>query len=144
MREMERDMNPCCEDNRASDLVLNILGVLDDGVHVLTAMAATPDGPQITQAVVEYRPGYSGIDFEGIAEIVRVLAMTAGEGTGGLIVRSGKGMIGRRVFGWHIGDLVAEPIGSSELFSAYCSDPSTGEPTPPPPYTEYAKAPTLR
>ncbi|HBF78537.1 MAG TPA: hypothetical protein DD420_00950, partial [Streptomyces sp.] len=129
-------MNPCCEDDRAIDLLFSVLDVLDDGVHVLTALAVTPDGPMTAMAMVENRPGVSEMDVDEANRMVRVLSMTADQGVGGLVVRSRKGVRARRVLGWRISGLTAAPVSSAELFDVYCTDPSTGEPMPPEPYTE--------
>ncbi|MEU9065217.1 hypothetical protein AB0D13_42015 [Streptomyces sp. NPDC048430] len=136
-------MDSYCEDNRATELLKSVLELLDDGVHVLTAAAMTPDGPQTTMALVENYPGVTLINAEEIDLMVNVLSMMAGMGNGGLLVRSQRDASTRRVFGWHISGLMTEPVGSAELFDAYCTDPATGEAMPLPPNTVYTKAPAL-
>lgn len=137
-------MNSFGEGERAADLLMGIFDAVGDGQHLLTASAYTPDGPMTSMAHIENRANETEIDVDDANRLLLVLAMTAGQGVGGLVVRTRTGEATSRVMGWHLSDVAAAPVSRGALFDAYCTDPATGEPIPPEPGMEYADAPPVR
>jgi hypothetical protein len=133
-----------CEGERAADLLMGIFNAVGDGQHLLTASAHTPDGPMSAMAHIKNRCHETEIDVEEANRLLRVLTVTAGQGFGGLVVRTRTGEATSRVIAWHLSDGAAAPVSRGALFDAYCTDPATGEPIPPEPGMEYADAPPVR
>lgn len=75
--------------------------------------------------------------------LVLCTVMAAGSVTsrpGGLVVRTTTGQGPRRtetVRGWSLRGGEPHPLSEAEVFSAYCTDPATGEPVPPEPGVRY-------
>ncbi|KAB8161972.1 hypothetical protein FH609_025525 [Streptomyces sp. 3MP-14] len=76
---------------------------------------------------------------------VLAVALAAGA-AGGLVLRSGAeappGATPRQeVRGWRLAGGRLVPLGEAEVFAAYCTDPTTGEPLPPEHGVRYRPAP---
>jgi hypothetical protein len=58
---------------------------------------------------------------------------------GGVVLRTGGGKLGEpdRVRGWQLRDAWLHPLTEAQVFNAYCTDATTGEPVPPEPGVDY-------
>ncbi|MEU4181557.1 hypothetical protein [Streptomyces sp. NPDC026589] len=128
--------------NRALDIFDKLTEEAGEGTHSLT-LAVTGMGG----TAYEVFPFIQ--DDEGMAaslshleEFCELLAIAiSGAHPSGLAMRTA----GERatVRGWKFTDGDPIPLNRAETFNAYCTDPTTGEPIPPDPDTEYADAPVI-
>ncbi|MER7112535.1 hypothetical protein [Streptomyces sp. NPDC000229] len=85
---------------------------------------------------------YTDVDPEAALDVIALLSLTSGR-IGGAVVRTHHADDTSRVLGWRLRDCTAHPLGRAEIFNAYCTDATTGEPIPPEPGTQYADAPPV-
>ncbi|WP_062215954.1 hypothetical protein [Streptomyces sp. NBRC 109706] len=139
-----------CAFARAARLLTWILDRIGAGDHHLVCSVALPDAPLNANLGVATRgPGASGALPEHQALVLcTVLAVGLVAGVpGGLVMRSEPGAPPpderprQAVRGWRLADGRLLPLGEAEVFAAYCTDPSTGDPLPPEPGVDYLAAP---
>ncbi|UED82884.1 hypothetical protein [Streptomyces profundus] len=139
-----------CAFARAARLLTWILDRIGAGDHHLVCSVALPDAPlNANLGVTGHTPGAAGTLPEHQALVLcTVLAVGLVAGApGGLVMRSEPGASppgGPRrqaVRGWRLADGRLTPLGEAEVFAAYCTDPSTGDPLPPEPGVDYLAAP---
>ncbi|GGT43034.1 hypothetical protein GCM10010271_53880 [Streptomyces kurssanovii] len=125
--------------DRASSTLMRLLEAAGPGEHHLVCSVPGPDEQLL--AVLHAQGGTSSsarIDAEEGAEFVTVLAAgIALESTGGLVLRTSAPDTPDRVHGWRLHQGRLEPLTAGEVFSAYCTDATTGDPLSPEPGVEY-------
>ncbi|MEV5204375.1 hypothetical protein [Streptomyces sp. NPDC053720] len=131
---MSHDICP----ERASELLLDLLNVVDDGCHTLVLSVAghsrTIPFHTLGDALM--------LDVEDAVSAAAVLALLPGR-IGGAVIRTAQDNGTSRVIGWRLKGYDTHPLNEAEIFNAYCTDPVTGEPVPPQWGTEYAAAPPV-
>lgn len=136
---------------RALALVLETLGC---GTHHLVGSVAVPGTPLVTALDVRRAPG-GKLHVQESAALALTTALAAGLATdspGGLVLRT-DGAAAEGVFahdpegpaddvvrGWRLdsGTCWLQPLTAAEVFTAYCTDPATGEPVAPEPGVDHA------
>ncbi|GLF96481.1 hypothetical protein [Streptomyces yaizuensis] len=133
--------------DRASRLLLALLEAAGPGTHHLVCSVAAPaeqliaafhtddptDGPDDGGP-----PERAVLDAPGAAEFVTVLAAAIALGRpGGLVLRTRTPGSPDRLHGWRIHPRGLHPLSEAEVFNAYCTDATTGEPISPEPGVDY-------
>ncbi|WNI19332.1 hypothetical protein [Actinacidiphila sp. ITFR-21] len=137
------DAGPCadcgrdrahCAFDRASDTLLRIVEAVGPGGHHIVCSLSTPDGPPLLAAVqIDAKPD-GAVRLAEADALVVCTVMAAGEVSaypGGLVVRTTDPDGTETVRGWSLREGGPRPLTEAEVFSAYCTDPETGEPVPP-------------
>lgn len=135
-----------CGFRRALATVAEIAARPSGGGHHLVVSVVTDDGPLTAALLVE--PGESAEAASARPEALpfgTVLAVAlATARPGGLVLRTAAAApsAGGRasVRGWRLNDGVLEPLTEAEVFSAYCTEPGTGDPVPPEPGVRHEAA----
>ncbi|MFE6780010.1 hypothetical protein [Streptomyces sp. NPDC057676] len=135
------DCAECGEDvaaaalTRAGQAIHALLSAAGRGNHHLVCSVPTDDGPLI--AVLHVRPQPSDARHEVPVDDDRetfraVLAVgLAGTRPGGVVLRTTSAGRNDTVRGWALRDHWLSPLTEAQVFSAYCTDPDTGEPLAP-------------
>ncbi|GAA2267115.1 hypothetical protein GCM10010232_69420 [Streptomyces amakusaensis] len=141
--------------DRASHLLTRLLTAAGPGRHHVVCSVRAPDehllavlhitntdaaadGDAAEDGEGDDPPAAARFDAAESAEFVTVLATAiALENPGGVVLRTSAPGRPDRLHGWrlHQSDLV--PLTEAEVFSAYCTDATTGEPISPEPGVEY-------
>ncbi|MET7620924.1 hypothetical protein [Streptomyces sp. NPDC005408] len=131
--------------DRASRTLMRMLEAAGPGRHHLVCSIPAPDEQLLA---VLHADGAADapaqLDASEGAEFVTVLAAgIALETPGGVVLRTSADGTPDRLHGWrlHQGSLI--PLTAGEVFSAYCTDASTGEPLSPEPGVEYCAGFTI-
>jgi hypothetical protein len=143
------DAGPCpdcgqdlahCAFDRASDTLLRIVEAVGPGAHHIVCSLPTGDGPPLLAAAqIDADPDGQTHVPEADALVVCTI-MAAGvvcPHPGGLVVRTTDPDGTETVRGWTLRDGEPHPLTEAEVFSAYCTDPGTGDPVPPEPGVHY-------
>ncbi|WP_405578233.1 hypothetical protein [Streptomyces sp. NBC_01190] len=130
-----RDLAHCLFE-RASDTLLRIVEAVGPGGHHLVCSLPTDDGsPLLAAAEIDADPDgelrVAEADALVVCTIMAVSSVSAH--TGGLVVRTTDPDGTETVRGWSLLAGEPRPLSEAEVFSAYCTDPVTGEPVPPEP-----------
>ncbi|TQK43230.1 hypothetical protein FBY35_4687 [Streptomyces sp. SLBN-118] len=125
--------------DRASRILMSLLDGAGPGRHHMVCSIPAPDEQLIAVLHAEGAADAAAqLDASDGAEFVTVLATgIALETPGGVVLRTSAEGSPDRLRGWrlHAGGLV--PLTAGEVFSAYCTDATTGEPLSPEPGVEY-------
>nr|WP_206313360.1 hypothetical protein [Streptomyces coryli] len=120
---------------RASAALAALCERLDAGIHhVVVSVEDDPEAPLVAAAHVSA----GRITEEEALRLCTVLAagfVTASPG--GLVLRSQA--TPDTVRAWRVHDSWLEPMTAAEVFNAYCTDATTGDPIPPEPGVDYAE-----
>ncbi|MFB7649345.1 hypothetical protein ACFC0S_16195 [Streptomyces sp. NPDC056084] len=142
---------PCCGNNvgwasvTVADRILAALGEdLPGHRHYLAVSFEHADHVQPAGLQLDRIDGALTADAADTVRFLLALAAAVCQDRGGLMARSSLVDADDQVRGWRIGGGVATPLDRAEVFNAYCTDATTGEPIPPSPQTEYCDAFTLR
>jgi hypothetical protein len=124
---------------RASDLLLALLGQAGPGTHHLVCSVPTAEGQLLAVLHTECPEGAPArFDSSEGAEFVTVLAVgIALESPGGVVLRTTGADAPDRVHGWRLHRGRLAPLTAAEVFNAYCTDADTGEPLSPESGVEY-------
>ena len=125
--------------DRACHLLLRMLETAGSGTHHLVCSTPT-DNEQLLAALHIDRDttGPARLESTESTEFAMVLAVgIALEKPGGVVLRTSSPGARDRVHGWLLdrGSLV--PLTAGEVFNAYCTDATTGEPVAPEAHVEY-------
>ncbi|SOD64065.1 hypothetical protein SAMN06297387_11445 [Streptomyces zhaozhouensis] len=133
-----------CAFARAAGLLRWLWERAGPGEHHLVCSVLLPD--TTLSASLGLRPAASGggraFGEEEAAVFCAVLAAGLVSGaSGGLVLRTAEEPPRQSVRGWRLtaGRLV--PLSEAQVFAAYCTDPTSGEPLPPEPDVDYRASP---
>jgi hypothetical protein len=129
---------------RASQALMRLVAAVGPGVHHVVC-SVPADGASLVAAL------HAECEDDGLAHLrepdalVFCTVLAAGIVTGsrgGIVIRSSgpsdDGAGGPDVVrGWVLSDGWPRPLSEAEVFTAYCTDPETGEPVPPEPGVDY-------
>ncbi|MFF8833110.1 hypothetical protein [Streptomyces sp. NPDC015131] len=124
--------------DQASRTLTRLLEEAGPGSHHL--VLSVPADEQLLAALHAERPptGPAVLDPTEGAEFATVLAAgIALESPGGLVLRTTTPAAPDRVHGWRLDRGRLVPLTAAEVFNAYCTDATTGEPLPPEPGVDY-------
>jgi hypothetical protein len=143
------DAGPCpdcgqdlahCAFDRASHTLLRVIEAVGAGSHHVVCSLPAAGGPPLLAAVeIDADPDGEVRVAEADALVVCTI-MAAGTVTthpGGLVVRTTDPDGTETVRGWSLRNGEPHPLTEAEVFSAYCTDPVTGDPVPPEPGVRY-------
>jgi hypothetical protein len=123
-----------CAFDRASHTLLRIVEAVGPGGHHIVCSLPAEEGPPLLAAVqIDAAPDGEVHVAEADALVVCTI-MAAGAvsaHTGGLVVRTTDPDGTETVRGWSLRGGEPLPLSEGEVFSAYCTDPATGDPVPP-------------
>lgn len=138
---------------RAAQALAQLLEALGPGAHHLVGSVGVPGTPLVTALDVRKDADGGELHAHEAAALALTTALAAGLATGspgGVVLRTdagARGTDGRKgrggrdtVRGWSL-DTHADwlrPLTTAEVFTAYCTDPATGEPVPPEAGVDYA------
>ncbi|MFC4031557.1 hypothetical protein ACFO3J_08695 [Streptomyces polygonati] len=137
------DAGPCpdcgddlahCAFDRASHTLLRIVEAVGPGGHHLVCSLPTDEGPPLLAAVQIDADPDGELNLSEADALVVCTIMAAGTvsaHSGGLVVRTTDPDGTETVRGWSLREGEPHPLSEAEVFSAYCTDPATGEPVPP-------------
>ncbi|MBW1600298.1 hypothetical protein HPT28_25340 [Streptomyces sp. JJ38] len=134
----------CAEaDHRARSALAHVLTAAGAGEHHLVC-SVTPPTPNPALPLVAALPlsGDSpgpGDESDETPTRLFTVVLAAGLGTGsagGVVLRTTRGGH-QTVRGWRLANGWLQPLTEAEVFTAYCTDPATGEPVPPEPGVAY-------
>ncbi|SCE27988.1 hypothetical protein GA0115240_14803 [Streptomyces sp. DvalAA-14] len=131
--ECGQDLAHCAFD-RASDTLLRIVEAVGPGAHHIVCSLPAAEGPPLLAAVqIDADPDGEMQVTEADALVVCTVmaAGTISVRPGGLVVRTTDPDGTETVRGWSLREGEPYPLSEAEVFSAYCTDPATGEPVPP-------------
>lgn len=134
-----RDLAHCTFD-RASDTLLRLIEAVGPGTHHVVCSLPTHDGPPLLAAVHLEADPDGEIHLAETEALVLCTVMAAGSvtgRTGGLVVRTTDEDGTDTVRGWSLRDGEPRPLTEAEVFDAYCTDVTTGDPVPPEPGVVY-------
>lgn len=126
---------------RAGQAIHALLHAAGPGLHHLVCSVPTEDGSLIAALHVRAKAGdaFAGPVTQDERETFRtVLAIgLAGSRPGGVVLRTMGADHRDTVRGWTLRDHWLFPLTEAQVFSAYCTDPDTGEPLAPEPGVDY-------
>ncbi|MBB1246577.1 hypothetical protein GL263_23945, partial [Streptomyces durbertensis] len=129
--------------DRAVELIAGLLLGAGDGRHHLVCSVRLPDsagGQSLTAALHTIDDRTTGeVEVNREAALALALVLAAGIatlGTGGVVLRTTH-REGETVHGWRLVGSRLRPLTAAEVFTAYCTDPYTGEPLAPEPGVEH-------
>ncbi|MEU3947183.1 hypothetical protein [Streptomyces sp. NPDC029526] len=135
---------------RASRLLTRILDTAPPGHRHLVCSVAGPDETLVavlhadSTAPADGTTGRPDLDEAEALEFTAVLAVgLATHSTGGLVVRITAPGTPDRVHGWRLRGYGLTPLTAGEVFDAYCTDVTSGEPIPPESNVDYCAPPDL-
>ncbi|WP_329129286.1 hypothetical protein OG552_02890 [Streptomyces sp. NBC_01476] len=138
--DCDRDLAHCAFD-RASHTLLRVIEAIGPGAHHVVCSLPAPDSPPLLAAVEIEADEDGEVDIAEADALVVCTIMAAGEATirrpGGLVVRTTDATGAETVRGWSLRKGEPHPLTEAEVFSAYCTDPETGDPVPPEPGVRY-------
>ncbi|UGY94795.1 hypothetical protein [Streptomyces gobiensis] len=127
---------------RAARAVAGLIESVGPGRHHLVCSVTAADGPVDLPfaAMLHVEADDEGelqLSEEEALVLTTVLAAgIATDGPGGIVLRTSRD--GREVVrGWQLNDGWLWPLTEAEVFTAYCTDATTGEPVPPEPGVDY-------
>ncbi|GGX93825.1 hypothetical protein [Streptomyces fructofermentans] len=118
-----------------------LLDALGPGHHHLLCSAYTPLGSFASASTtIECTPDQDHVDadYEGWLMFCHLLAQTSIAFRGATIFTRTYTTTSTSVLrGWSVTNGWPHPMTANDVYTAYCIDPATGEPTPPEPDTDY-------
>ncbi|MFI6289714.1 hypothetical protein ACIBCM_34105 [Streptomyces sp. NPDC051018] len=126
--------------DRASHILMCLLEQAGPGRHHLVCSVAAPEEQLLAalHAEGDSGPPAAGIEAVEGTEFVTVLATGIALGSpGGVVLRTSTSGEPDRLHGWRLDRSDLVPLSEAEVFSAYCTDATTGEPLSPEPGVEY-------
>jgi hypothetical protein len=128
--------------DRAVRAMTGLLETAGSGRHHLVCSVTARESPAelpltaVLHAEGDEEGGLRLDEDEAMALATVLAAGIATDSPGGVVLRTGHG--GRDVVrGWQLCDGWLLPLSEAEVFTAYCTDPATGEPVPPEPDVDY-------
>lgn len=128
--------------DRAADAMTGLIEAAGPGRHHLVCSVTPADGPAEPPlaAVLHTELDASGelrlIEAEAVVLTTVLAAGMASQSPGGIVLRTSRD--GREaVRGWQLREGWPLPLSEAEIFTAYCTDATTGEPVPPEPGVDY-------
>ncbi|MFF0451272.1 hypothetical protein ACFYT4_33685 [Streptomyces sp. NPDC004609] len=132
--------------DRASHILMRLLEQAGPGRHHLVCSVAAPEEQLLAalHAEGDSVPPAARIEAAEGTEFVTVLATGIALGSpGGVVLRTSTAGEPDRLHGWRLHRSGLVPLTEAEVFSAYCTDATTGEPLSPEPGVEYRAGFTL-
>jgi hypothetical protein len=125
--------------DRASRILLRLLEEAGPGTHHLVCSVPAPDEQLLAVLHAEGATAVPALlDASEGAEFVTVLATGIALGSaGGVVLRTSAPDTPDHLHGWRLHQGLLLPLTEGEVFSAYCTDATTGEPLSPEPGVEY-------
>ncbi|MFE7132738.1 hypothetical protein ACFVIM_17960 [Streptomyces sp. NPDC057638] len=127
--------------DRAAHLLVRLLEAVGPGVHHLVCSVQGPQEQLLAVLHTEADSpgeGPAPADTAEAAEFTTVLATAiALDNPGGVVLRTSTPGAPDRLRGWRLQAASLHPLTEAEVFNAYCTDATTGEPLPPEPGVEY-------
>ncbi|QNP62233.1 hypothetical protein [Streptomyces genisteinicus] len=125
--------------DRASRILMRLLEVAGPGTHHLVCSVPAPDEHLLAVLHAEGETTAAAtVDADESAEFVTVLAAGIALRTrGGVVLRTSRPGAPDYLHGWRLDRGRLLPLTAGEVFSAYCTDATTGDPLPPEPGVEY-------
>ncbi|WP_069812126.1 hypothetical protein [Streptomyces sp. TP-A0874] len=124
---------------RASQALVRLLQTVGAGRHHLVCSVPDREGPLV--AAVSAECGAHGelrlLEAEALVYCTVLAAGIVTGSPGGLVVRSTREAGTDTVRGWVLRDGWPRPLTAAQVFTAYCTDPETGDPVPPEPGVDY-------
>ncbi|MCP3816948.1 hypothetical protein NLX86_01960 [Streptomyces sp. A3M-1-3] len=124
---------------QASRVLMRLLEAAGPGTHHLVCSVPAED-EQLLAVLHAERPADGPVrldDADGLDFVTVLAAGIAVESPGGVVLRTSGPGTGDRVRGWKLDRGRLQPLTAGEVFSAYCTDATTGEPVSPEPGVEY-------
>ncbi|MDH6228004.1 hypothetical protein [Streptomyces sp. MJP52] len=152
--EMLAGLGPCpvCGEDRgrlalahATRLLGAVLGTAASGaLHLVCSVGTLPQSLFSVLEADRRENGAVDVDEGEALELTAVLALGLATGSpGGLVTRTVTPGRPDRVYGWRLRPEGLEPLTAGEVFDAYCTDVTTGEPIAPEPDVDYCAPPDL-
>ncbi|MER7049560.1 hypothetical protein [Streptomyces jumonjinensis] len=125
--------------DRASHLLTRLLEAAGPGRHHVVCSVHAPEERLLAVLHADGdSPPDSLVDAAEGAQFVAVMAIAIALGRpGGLVLRTSTAGAPDRLHGWRLQKSGLIPLTEGEVFSAYCTDATTGEPLSPEPGVEY-------
>ncbi|MFI1396891.1 hypothetical protein [Streptomyces sp. NPDC020681] len=125
--------------DRASRILMRLLEQAGPGNHHLVCSVPAAEEQLLAVLHAEGAAGSAAqLDASEGAEFVTVLATAiALESPGGVVLRTSTPDAPDRLHGWRLHQGRLLPLTAGEVFSAYCTDATTGEPLSPEPGVDY-------
>ncbi|MGW4029892.1 hypothetical protein ACWEFL_11305 [Streptomyces sp. NPDC004838] len=126
--------------DRASHLLTRLLEEAGPGRHHLVCSVHAPEDRllAVLHAEGDSMKPTAHLDAVEGTEFVTVLATAiALDNPGGVVLRTSTPDAPDRLHGWRLQQSILVPLTEAEVFSAYCTDATTGEPISPEPGVEY-------
>ncbi|NYV74173.1 hypothetical protein [Streptomyces sp. UH6] len=143
---------PLCGDDRgrlalsrATRLLGAVLGTAGAGsLHLVCSVGTLPQSLFSVLDADRRENGAVDVDEGEALELTAVLALgIATRSPGGLVMRTVAPGRPDRVYGWRLRPEGLEPLTAGEVFDAYCTDVTTGEPIAPESDVDYCAPPEL-
>ncbi|GAA0399542.1 hypothetical protein [Streptomyces luteireticuli] len=125
---------------RASRALRRILEALGAGTHHLVCSVPTEGDVPLVALLRAHCDDTGGLRLDEPDALLFCTVLAAGIATdrpGGVVARTHRAGQPDAVRGWSLRRGRPRPLNEAEVFSAYCTDPVTGEPVPPEPGVEY-------
>ena len=124
--------------NLAERMFEALLSALGDGTHFLLCAVPTPKGTLCGATMVALDGEKVAAAPDECAAFCIALAVGVSPAmNGGLVARTMNTDGSEVVRGWELADGWAKACNAAEVFDAYCTDQTTGEPVPPEPGVDY-------
>ncbi|NLU71070.1 hypothetical protein HCC30_27975 [Streptomyces sp. HNM0574] len=123
--------------HRATHALRAVLDAVGEGTHHLVCSCTLPSGP-VTLALETTGPSDTALRTPEARSLTTVLASAfATASPGGLVLRTSRPGHHDAVRGWIIEGSWLRALTAAEVFDAYCTDPTTGDPVPPEPDVDH-------
>lgn len=125
--------------DRAARALALLLDAVGDGTHHMVCSVGVPGTPLVT-ALDAHREAGEGFRVGEASALALTTVLAAGLATGspgGLVLRTDSAAGNDLVRGWSLDGDWLRPLTAAEVFTAYCTDPATGEPVGPEPGVDH-------
>lgn len=130
-----------CTFDRASDTLLRLIEAVGPGTHHIVCSLPSDDGPLLAAVHVTADPdGMVHLAESDALVLCTVMAASTATGrAGGVVLRTtpDDDREPDTVRGWSLREGHLHPLTEAEVFDAYCTDATTGDPVPPEPGVTY-------
>ncbi|GAB2781389.1 hypothetical protein [Streptomyces daliensis] len=119
--------------DRAARAVSLLMEAAGEGTHHLVCSVGVPGSPLVT-ALDAYADEDGALRVDETAALALTTSLAAGLATdspGGLVLRTEREGARDTVRGWNLHGDWLRALTAAEVFTAYCTDPVTGDPVPP-------------
>lgn len=126
--------------DRAVRVLSGLMAAAGEGRHHLVCSVGVPGTPLVTALEAHTGPGGLPPSVREAAALALTTALAAGFATdspGGLVLRTEREGVQDAVRGWSLEGGWLRALTAGEVFTAYCTDPATGEPVAPEPGVDY-------